>query len=179
MKKTLFLVLGFLVLEFPILAQELASEDGPAELLTLKKGNIPAPVLKAAEQLFEGSTQIAWGVFPYELKNYGWVVNKEYNEPIDHYEIQFKGKDGSDVYAVFESTGEFISSRIIHKNAPVPPAIMKSIENSQYKNWKVSGDVELIKNTQKKAVEHYVVKLTNGNMKKTLYFTEKGEVLIN
>jgi hypothetical protein len=179
MKKSLFLLLGFLALTFPILAQEVVSEEVPAEQLTLKKGNIPAPVAKAAEQLFEGSTQIAWGAFPYELKNYGWAVNKEYNEPIDHYEIQFKGKDGSDIYAVFESTGELISDRIVHKNAPVPAAIMKSIENSEYKNWKITGDVELIKNTQKKVVEHYAVKLTNGNKKKTLYFTTKGDVLTN
>ena len=179
MKKLVFLLLGFLVLSFPVLAQELVSDEGPAEHLTLKKGNIPAPVIKAAEQLFEGNTQVAWGVFPYELRNYGWVANKEYNEPIDHYEIQFKGKDGSDIYAVFESTGELISDRIIHKNAPVPTAIMKSIENSEYKNWKIAGDVELIKNTQKRVVEHYAVKLIDGSKKKTLYFTTKGDVLTN
>lgn len=179
MKRLFFLLLGFMVLTFPILAQEVVSEEMPAELLTLKKGNIPAPVLKAAEKLFEGSSQIGWGVFPYELKNYGWAVDKDFNGPIEHYEIQFKGKDGSDIYAVFESTGELISDRIIHKNAPVPAAIMKSIEKSEYKNWKLAGDVELIRNTQKKVVEHYAVKLTDGNKKKTLYFTEKGDVLVN
>jgi hypothetical protein len=179
MKRVLFLLLGFLALSFPILAQDMVSDEGPAELLTLKKGNIPAPVIKAAEQLFEGNIQVAWGVFPYELKNYGWEVNKDYNEPIEHYEIQFKGKDGSDIYAVFESTGELISSRIVNKNAPVPQAIVKTIEKSEYKDWKITGDVMLIKNTQKKTVEHYAVKLTKGNMKKTLYFTTKGDVLTN
>ena len=179
MKKLLFLASAFLVLTFPILAQDLVSEEVPTEFLTLKKGNIPPAVIKAAEQLFEGNTQIAWGFFPYELKNYGWVVNKEYNEPIDHYEIQFKGKDGSDIFAVFESTGEFISSRVVNKKAPVPPDIMRSIEKSNYKDWKIIGDVMLIKNNQKKTVEHYAVKLEKGNMKKTLYFTKKGEVLTN
>jgi hypothetical protein len=179
MKRLLFLLLGFLALSFPILAQEMVSDEGPAEILTLKKGNIPAPVIKAAEQLFEGNTQIAWGVFPYELKNYGWVVNTDYNEPINHYEIQFKAKDGSDVFAVFESTGELIASRIVRKNAPVPPDIMKSIEKGEYKDWKITGDVMLIKNTQKKTVEHYAVKLAKGNLNKTLYFTVKGEPLAN
>jgi hypothetical protein len=179
MKRLLFLLLGFLVLSFPILAQGLVSDEGPAEYLMLKKGNIPPQVLKAAEQLFEGNTQVAWGVFPYELKNYGWEVNKDYNEPIEHYEIQFKSKDGSDIYAVFESTGELISSRIVNKNAPVPQAVVKALEKSEYKDWKIAGDVELIKNTQKKVVEHYAVKLTKGNMKKTLYFTTKGDLLAN
>ena len=177
MKKLLFLILGMLVLTFPILAQE--SEQVPEEFLTLKKGNIPPAVIKAAEQLFQGNTQVAWGAFPYELKNYGWVVNKDYNEPINHYEIQFKAKDGSDVFSVFESTGELISSRIINKQAPVPPAILKAIEGGENKDWKIVGDVMKIKHNQKNTVEHYAVTLSKGNMKKVLYFTIKGEVLTN
>ena len=177
MKKSLFLILGILLIAFPILAQE--TEQVPTEFLILKKGNIPAPVIKAAEQLFQGNTQVAWGMFPYELKNYGWVVNKEYNEPINHYQIRFKGKDGSDIDAVFESTGELISTRIINKQAPVPQAIMKSIEGGEYKDWKIVGDVMKIKQNQKNTVEHYAVTLGKGNMKKVLYFTIKGEVLTN
>jgi hypothetical protein len=177
MKKSLFLLLGLLVLSFPILAQE--SEQVPSEFLTLKKGNIPAPVLKAAEQLFQGNTQLAWGVFPYELKNYGWVVDKEYKEPINHYQIRFKASDGSDIDAVFESTGELISSRIINKKAPVPPAILKALESGAYKDWKIVGDVMKIKNNQKKVVEHFAVKLSKGNMTKNMYFTINGEVLPN
>ena len=177
MKKSLFLLLGILVFTCPILAQE--SEQVPSEFLILKKGNIPIPVLKAAEQLFQGNTQVAWGVFPYELKNYGWVVDKEYNEPISHYQIRFKANDGSDIDAVFESTGELISSRIINKQAPVPPAILKAIEGGENKDWKIVGDVMKIKHNQKNTVEHYAVTLSKGNMKKVLYFTIKGEVLTN
>jgi hypothetical protein len=175
MKKSLFLLLGFLMLALPILAQE--TEEVPSEFLTLKKGNIPPAVLKAADQLFKGNTQVAWGVFPYELKNYGWVVNKDYNEPINHYELQFKGHDGSDIFAVFESTGELISSRIINNKAPVPPVIMKAIENGEYKDWKIVGDVARINHSQKKTVEHYAVRVEKGNMKKTIYYTLRGEPL--
>ena len=110
MKRLILLITVLSGLIFPIIAQTVTEEE-PIESLTLKKGNIPAPVLKAAEQLFEGNTQIAWGTSPYELKDYGWSVNKEYNEPINHYEIQLKGKDGSDIYAVFESTGELLNAR--------------------------------------------------------------------
>lgn len=178
MKKSLFLISLFLVFMFPVMAQE-TSEVVPEETLTLKKGNIPPTVLKAAEDLFKGSKQVAWGVFPYELKDYGWVVNTEYNEPIDHYEIHLKTADGSDAYVVIESTGEVIRYRLVKKEAPIPAPIMKSIESGPYKDWKVSGDVMLIKNNQKKIIEHYAVKLEKGGMKKTLYFTTKGEVLMN
>jgi len=177
MKKLQFLVLAFLVFSIPVLAQELVSEEVPIDYLTFKKGNIPPAIIKAAEELFQGSIQNGWGVFPYELKNYGWSVNKDYNEPIDHFEISMIGKDGSDIFAVFESTGELISCRVINKNAPPPRVVMAAIEKGQYKDWKVAGDVVLIKHTQKKTVEHYAVKVEKGNMKKTLYFTTNGEIL--
>jgi len=176
MKKSI-LLLGFVVLAFPVLAQ--MSEDMSQDFLVLKKGNIPIPVQAAAQKLFEGDTQVAWGTFPYELKKYGWVIDKNYNEPIDHYEVKFIGNDGSDIYAVFESTGELISTKIINKNAPVPPAIVKAISDGKYKDWQIVGDVEHIKNTQKKVVEHYAVTVKKGDMTKQLYFTIKGEELIN
>jgi hypothetical protein len=178
MKKMLFSLMFFLVLMFPLLAQEV-SEDVPEESLTLKKGNIPPDVIKSADQLFKGSTQLKWGVFPYELKDYGWTVNKEYNEPIDHYEVYLKTSDGSDVYAVFESTGELIRYRLINKSAPVPPDIMKSVQKSQYKDWKVVGSIEKVTSNQKKIAEHFIVKLEKGNQKKNLYFTNKGDILNN
>jgi hypothetical protein len=178
MKKMTLLLSLFLVIFFPVIAQDV-KEVVPEESLTLKKGNIPPQILKAADELFKGSSQIAWGVFPYELKDYGWVVNTEYNEPIDHYEIHLKTADGSDAYVVFESTGELIRYKLIKKNSPVPQAIMKSIESGPYKDWKVNGDVMLIRNNQKKIVEHYTVNLVNGNMKKTLYFTTKGDAVMN
>jgi hypothetical protein len=177
MKKLLFFVSAFLAFSISILAQESVSEEVPVENLILKKGNIPPQIIKSAEQLFQGNTQVAWGVFPYELKGYGWNVNKDYNDPINHYEIQIKGKDGSDIYAVFESTGELISCKIINKNSPPPKVILDAIAKGEYKDWKITGDVMKIKNTQKKTVEHYAVKLEKGNMKKTLYFTTKGELL--
>jgi len=177
MKKFQFLVLALMVSSIPILAQDLAKEEVPVENLTLKKGNIPPQIIQAAEKLFEGDQQVAWGVFPYELKDYGWVVNTEYNEPIDHYELQIKGKDGSDIFAVFESTGELIRYRVTNKNAAIPQPILNAIAKGDYKDWKIVGDAMLIRNNQKKVIEHYAIKLEKGNIKKTLYFTTKGENL--
>jgi hypothetical protein len=178
MKKNFLVVSLFLVFTLPILAQvEVGGEQIPSESLTLRKGNIPAPVIKAAQKLFEGSTQVAWGVFPYELKNYGWVVDNEYNEPIDHYEIKMVAKDGSDIYAVFESTGELNYCKIVNKKAPVPKEIVAQIEKEGYKDWKIVGDVLKVTNNEKKITEHYAVKVAKGNQTQTLYFTTRGENL--
>ena len=176
MKRSLIFIAVLLGFTFPIIAQVITEEE-PIESLLLKKGNIPDPVLKAAEQLFEGHTQVAWGSFPYELKDYGWQVNKDYNEPIDHYEIHFKSKDGSNIFAVFESTGELIKCKIINKNAVIPKAIMLAVMNGEYKDWKIIGDVMQIKSNQKKVDEHYAVKVEKDKMKKTLYYNPKGELL--
>ena len=128
-------------------------------------------------QIFKRSTQVEWGAFPYELKDFGWFVNTEYKDPIDHYAIHMKRLDGSDIYAVFESTGELIKYRMVKKNAPLPEPVMAAVEKSAYKDWKITGDVELIKSSQKKVEEHYIVKLEKDKKKKNLYITPKGDML--
>ncbi len=176
MKRSIFYIPLLLILTVPALAQNIKDEE-PVESLFLRKGNIPAPVIAAAEQLFQGNTQVAWGSFPYELKDYGWEVNKNYNEPIDHYEIKFKGKDGSDIFAVFESTGELIKCKIVNKDAVVPKPVRTAIDKSQYKDWKIVGDIMRIKSNQKKIEEHYTVTVEKGNMRKVLYYTPDGVLL--
>jgi|WetSurMetagenome_2_1015567.scaffolds.fasta_scaffold00166_29 hypothetical protein len=176
MKKLLFLLMALLAFSFLVPAQG-QNEEEPIESLTLKKGNIPAPVLKSAEELFKGNTQVAWGSFPYELKEFGWSVNNEYNEPIDHYEIKFKATDGSDIFAIFESTGELIKCKIVNKNAPVPKAIILAVQKSEYKDWKIIGDVMQIKSSQNKVDEHFAVKIAKDKMKKTLIYSPKGDLM--
>ncbi len=182
MKKLLFLLLASLVSGFPLLAQaqdQGESENMPTEMLILKKGNIPPAVLKAADELFKGNTQIKWGVFPYELKDYGWEVNKDYNEPIDHYEIYLKTSNGGDAYAVFEPNGELIKYRLKDKNMALPEPILNAISKSAYKDWKVGGDTEIVKSSQKKVAEHFVVTLVKGNQKKKVYYSMNGNELVN
>jgi hypothetical protein len=178
MKKSAFLLVFFLVSVLSGFAQQ-GTDEVPLETLSLKKGNLPPAVVKAAEELFKGNSQIQWGVFPYELKDYGWVVNKDYNDPIDHYEIHMKAADGADVFAVFESTGELIRYRMVNRNAPVPESILASIAKTDYKDWKVMGGSEVIRNNQRKVVEHYAVNLEKGTQKKTLYYTSRGDMLVN
>ncbi len=177
MKKFLFFAMILLAFAFPSLAQD-QGEDVPMEQLTLKKGNIPPAVVKAAEDLFKG-TQLKWGAFPFELKQYGWEKNSDYNEPIDHYEVYLKTKDGNEVYAVFEATGQLIRYREIDKDMALPLPVLKAIANSEYKNWKIGQGTEIVKTEQNKTVDHFIVKVQNGKQKKTLYYSAAGEQLTN
>ncbi|MGB8491726.1 MAG: hypothetical protein WCE64_11780 [Bacteroidales bacterium] len=180
MKKFLFFAMILVVFAYPSQAQERElSEDVPLEQLTLKKGNMPPAVIKAAEELFKGKTQLKYGVFPYELKKYGWEPASDYDKPIDHYEVYLRSADGTDVYAVFESTGDLIKYREVDKNVALPESILKAIANSEYKGWKVNEGTEIVKSVQNKTVDHYIVRLQNGRQKKVLYYTISGEQLIN
>ncbi len=179
MKNWLTFIVVLLAFALPVLAQPEPTEEDPQEMLFLKKGNIPPAVLRAADSLFKGDTQVGYGVFPYELKKYGWVVDKDYNGPIDHYEVSVRTKNGGEAYAVFESTGQVVTYRAIEKNRPLPRPIQEALAKSPYKDWTVSKDTEFVKNYQKKTVEHFVVRLQKDGKKKKLYFTMKGEQLVN
>lgn len=180
MKRVLFVLTAFLVFVLPALPQgNDESEEVPVSMLTMKKGNIPPAVIKAAENIFKGSTQTKFGVFPNEFKNYGWEANKNYNEPIDHYEVILKTSNGAEADAVFESTGELIRYKLTDKNAALPEPVLKAIGKTEYKDWKMTGDTEIIKSSQKKVVDHYVVRFEKDSKKKTVYYTMSGDVVSN
>ena len=176
MKKLAFTLIFFSAAFFPVLAQEM-TEEVPAEAITLKKGNIPAAVLKTAEAILTESSQVQWSITPEQLKKYGLVTFADNNKPIDQYEISFRVKDGIYANAFFKPTGELIRYREVNKNPGLPVVVMKAIGKTPYKGWKVMGEKEVIMDNQNKVVEHYSVKLENGNHKKILHFTKQGDML--
>ena len=176
MKRSFVITILLIFSMYPVIAQSVTAEE-PVESLKLKKSDIPLAVTKSADKLFEGNTQVKWGKFPYELKDYGWYVNKDATEPIDHYEIMLKGTDGSDIYAVFKPNGDLIKSKIINKNAEVPKMIRNSLATGEYKDWHIVGDIMEIKTTGNNVDEHYEVKLEKNGTKKTLYYAPDGNLL--
>jgi hypothetical protein len=155
------------------ISKEMSGETFPSE----KKNDCPPRIIKASKQLFQGSTLIAWSLTPNEFKEYGLFSNNESNDPVSHYKIELRTKDGSDVVAVFKSTGELIRYNLINKNAPLPAAIRKQIKNSHYRDWKIASYTKQIKNNHKNVVEHLIVKLEKRNINKTFFFSNKGEAL--
>ena len=179
MKKLVFLFMAFLVSAFPIMAQNMISVDVPVEKLDLSKKKIPTAIVNAADKLFEGNTQVAWGKFPYELKKYGWAVEQQGSTPIDHYEIQIKAKNGSDIFAVLDSKGELLRYKIVEKNVAPPKSVLTALENSKYKDWKIVGDVMHIKYRQNDVDEQISLNLKKGNRTKNVTFKVDGIELEN
>ena len=179
MKTTLFVLMTMLMFAFPALAQNDESEEVPMQILVLKKGTIPEPVLNTAEKLYSENIQVKWGSLPDQLKNEGWVVEKDSRQPIDRYEMLFKSKTGASVDAVFASTGDLISYREVNKSAALPFDIVKEIQKTPYGKWNILKDSEVVTDKQNSVVEHFKVKLENGKQKKTLNFTREGSLLLN
>ena len=181
MKTLAFTLIGFLAFMSTSFGQMTAmDEEGtPIALSELKKSDVPAAVTAAIARDFKDYVPTTLSTFPYNFKKYGWSVNTEDKEPIDHYEVHLTTKSGSRLDAVYSSAGNLIRYRQLIKNEALPKAIVRAIESSNYKDWKILGDHELVKGNPKEFVDHYIVKVRNGNQVKNLYLDEKGIFLFN
>jgi hypothetical protein len=66
-----------------------------------------------------------------------------------------KTKDGDDVFAVFESNGDLIRYRMVHKNEALPANILNAIAKTEYKDWKLVGGTEIVKANRKNSGSLY------------------------
>ncbi|MFZ0281632.1 MAG: hypothetical protein WAL29_08280 [Bacteroidales bacterium] len=183
MKKLFFLLIASAGFTFPLFAQVDhvldESEAMPVETLILKKDQVPPAIINAVNSDFRNGEAFKWGKFPFTLEKYAWVVDKDAgNAKPDYYEVFIKAHDGSDIYAVYTPDGTIKQSRTIRKNAALLPSVMQSLAKSQYKDWTVVGDKEIIKyyNTKNDIEEHVKVTVEKNNVKKNLSFNYKEPV---
>lgn len=179
MKKFLVSFFVFSGLIFPLLAQidhdYNANDREPVVNATITKEQVPPAVIKAAQVQFDLSNSATWSKFPYALKEYGWVYDVGASDVVlDHYEVTMKNKQGHDLYAVYSAKGELVESRELSNNVAMPANIQEALSKSQYKDWKVVGDKELIRyyhDYDKKSVEqHFRVNVEKDGVKRSISF---------
>ena len=165
---------------FPLLAQDKDVEDvTPIEKAIVTKAEVPAAVTQAASTDFKDYLPIKFSTVGYKLKNYGWSPNTDVPEQLDHYELHLVAKDGSYLDALYSPDGNLERYKKVIKNEALPRPILESIANSDYKNWTLAKDQEVITGDPKEVKDHYVIRLKNGSKTKTLYFSDKGVILAN
>ena len=183
MKKLLISILALSGFMFPLLAQvdHDFSQNDRIPLINAKitKEQVPAAVIKAAETRFDMSDKGTWSKFPYALKEYGWVYDVGASDiKLDRYEVNMTTKDGHDLWAVYTAKGELVESREASSNIAMPANVIDALSKSQYKDWKVVGDKEIIRfyhdHDNSSVEQHFRVTVQKDNVKRSISFNFQG-----
>jgi hypothetical protein len=177
MKK--FFITGLAIIAFAIPTMAQVDHDyNPNDVVPLpgpklNNDQVPSSVIKAASTDFDLKNPETWTKFPYALKEYGWVYDKAASDvKPDRYEVSMKASNGDDLYAVYSTEGVLVATREVNNNAPVPASVMESLRKSQYKDWKIVGNKEIIKyyHDKKSVEQHFRVTVEKDNVKRSISF---------
>ncbi|MGD0754883.1 MAG: hypothetical protein ABR927_07460 [Bacteroidales bacterium] len=183
MKKLLISVLALSGFLFPLLAQidhDFNQNDRvPLLNTTITREQVPAAVIKAAQTQFDLSNSGTWSKFPYALKEYGWVYDVGASDvKLDRYEVSMKNKQGNELWAVYTAKGELVESREASTNIAVPANVMQELLKSQYKDWKIVDDKEIIRfyhdHDTNSVEQHFRLTVEKDNVKRSISFNFQG-----
>lgn len=183
MKKTLFALTMLLTFTIHTVAQVdhdyNVNDRVPIVNATITKDQVPAAVLQAVNKQFDQNNPVTWSRFPFALKEYGWVYDVGASDiPLERFEVTMKTKEGNDLWAVYSAKGELIESREVCRDIAIPQSVQQALAKSQYKDWAVVGNKEIIKyyhdHDVKTAEQHFRVTVEKDNMKRSISFNFQG-----
>jgi hypothetical protein len=167
---------GFVV---PLLAQvdhDVNPNDRvPLINTTITKDQVPAAVLNAVNTKFNLKDVKTWSKFPYALKEYGWVYDQASEDmKLNRYEVTMKTQNGGELWAVYGANGDLIETNELNVNVELPQSVMESLSKSQYKDWKVVGNKEIIKyyhdHNESSVEQHYRITVEKDKVRKSISF---------
>jgi hypothetical protein len=177
MKKSFFTSIVFMGFMLPLLSQVdhdyNPNDKVPDNSVILNKDQIPSSVLKAFKTTFDLNNPASWTKFPYALKEYGWVYDKDaFDVKPDRYEVSLKTKEGNDFYAVYSAEGNLIATREVSVNAPVPTHVLESLSKSKYKDWKIVENKEVIRyyHDPKSVEQHFRLTVEKDSVRRSISF---------
>ena len=183
MKKLLFLSLAFLGFLFPLLAQVdhdyNPNDREPVNSTLIKKDQVPPEVIKAVQTKFDLNNSATWSKFPYALKEYGWVYDVGASDvKLDRYEVSMKTTKGDELWAVYTSKGELVETRETVNNVTPPAHVLAELAKSQYKDWAIVGDKEIIRfyhdRNNNSVEQHFRLTVQKDNVKRSISFNFQG-----
>jgi hypothetical protein len=185
MKKLFFTCLTLVAFMIPSLAQVdhdyNVDDREPAISTKLTKDQVPAEILKAVNVQFDKDNPVTWSKFPYALKEYGWVYDvAAENLQLDRYEVTMKTPEGDDLWAVYTTKGELVETREMLKNTAIPQSVMDGFIKSQYKDWNIVGNREIIRFYHDHALnknnveQHFRITVEKDGAKRSISFNWQG-----
>jgi hypothetical protein len=148
---------------------------------TITKEQVPAAVLKAVNTQFDKNNPLTWSKFPYALKEYGWVYDVGASDlPLNRFEVTMKTPTGDDLWAVYSANGDLIETREMSKDIALPRSVQEKLANSQYKDWKVVGNKEVIRyyhdHTKNSVEQHFRITVEKNNVTRSISFNDQASV---
>lgn len=147
---------------------------------TITKDLVPAAVIKAVNTQFDKNNPLTWSRFPYALKEYGWVYDVGSTDiPLKRYEVTMKTTTGNDFWAVYSANGELVETREMSKNIAIPHYIQEALANSNYKDWTVVGNREIIKfyhdHDFSSVEQHFRITVEKDKVKRSISFNYQNK----
>jgi hypothetical protein len=144
----------------------------------LSLNNIPKAVLKSFNTDFTRPGKQTWYRFPFPLKEYGWVYDKDaVGVNPNQYEVTMEMADGTLWSAVYSAAGTLLATRDIYNNGVIPASVREALANSKYKNWTIVGNTEVIKYyyDSKNFDKHFRLTVEKDNVRRSISFNFKSE----
>ena len=150
MKKLVFVLIFLGAYLLPTIAQYgsdgMINEKVSIVTARITKDKIPAAIIKTANMNFDKDNPFTWSKFPRELKEFGWVyeVGSNPDHPLSGFKVTMKTTSGRDLQANYDVNGKLTESRERSTNIPVPLYILSDLAGSEYKDWTIIGNKEVI-----------------------------------
>ncbi len=180
MKKMIFILIFLGASLLPTIAQSspngLINEKVSIVTARIPKDKIPAVINKTANMNFDKDNPFTWTKFPRELKEFGWVyeVGSNPDLPLSGFDVTMRTSSGRDLQANYDVNGKLTESRERSINIPVPVYILRDIAVSEYKDWKIIGNKEVVQyystGDKPTADQYFRLVLQKGNEKKKLAY---------
>lgn len=146
-------------------------------LKPVKKGEEPKAVMDAIKKDFPKAIVGDLTFLPAKLYGEQWSADFEsnMNSAPDLYRVKLK--EGTATYnAIYDKSGNVISSMTIIKMAQLPKEITKGIA-TKYPGWKIVNDVEKITYRKGAAKEAFRVQIQENKLHRSLLLNGSGNIL--
>jgi hypothetical protein len=174
--------MGFVLPSVAQVSHDFNSNDRePGPVATITKDQVPVAVQVAFKKEFSLNDPLTWSRFPFALKEYGWVYDEGASDvKLDRYLVQMKTNKGNELDAVYSASGDLIESREVSTNIAIPPTVMEAFTKSQYKDWNIVGNKEIIRyyhdHNNSSVEQHIRLNVEKDGVKRAISFNYQGGV---
>lgn len=136
----------------------------------LEENNVPAVIVKEFEKAHSDTIKRQWIVYQ---KAPGEVVNLELPEI---YIVKYR-KDDQEYRIKYSGKGKILETNRMINLSVLPDPARKYLQEGEYKDWELVGDVfEILDNITGESLGYIVTAEKTGN-KERVYFNQTGEVV--